>query len=174
MTCSGAGSRAAHQADSIKYRSHAPESPCQPTTHGCYGPVDFQRPRSCGTAQQFQVGRPHVLLELCFSVRMTCAGAADGYPADGLVRPEIISLLRGPASSPLVLTISRQGFTHNRAVYLERRTMTQPPLKEVHLRPANLKFTSLPRYWLLHFERFLQGCTDEIHTCLRLQQTAHR
>ena len=57
--------------------------------------------------------------------------AADGYPANGLVRPEVVSLLRGPASSPIVLTISRQGLTHNRAVYLERRTMTQPPLKEV-------------------------------------------
>ena len=43
------------------------------------------------------------------------------------------SLLRGPASAPVVLTISRQGMSHSRGVYLERRPMTQPPLREVRL-----------------------------------------
>lgn len=56
---------------------------------------------------------------------------ADGYPAGNLTRTEVVSLLRGPASSPVVLTISRRSFSHSRAVYLERRPMTQPPLKEV-------------------------------------------
>ena len=44
-----------------------------------------------------------------------------------------MSLLRGPASAPVVLTISRQGMSHSRGVYLERRPMTQPPLREVRL-----------------------------------------
>ena len=70
-------------------------------------------------------------------LKPTRTGAADGYPADGLARTEVVSLLRGPASSSIVLTISRQGFAHSRAVYLERRPMTQPPLKEVCAPPAN-------------------------------------
>ena len=56
---------------------------------------------------------------------------ADGYPAEKLTRTEVVSLLRGPASAPVVLTISRQGMSHSRGVYLERRPMTQPPLREV-------------------------------------------
>ena len=58
---------------------------------------------------------------------------ADGYPAEKLTRTEVVSLLRGPASAPVVLTISRQGMSHSRGVYLERRPMTQPPLREVRL-----------------------------------------
>ena len=58
---------------------------------------------------------------------------ADGYPAENLTRTEVVSLLRGPASAPVVLTISRQGMSHSRGVYLERRPMTQPPLREVRV-----------------------------------------
>ncbi len=83
----------------------------------------------------------HQKLVLLSGLRL--ADAADGYPADGLVRPEVVSLLRGPASSSIVLSISRQGFTHNRAVYLERRTMTQPPLKEVCTSLLNFLLTIL-------------------------------
>ncbi|CAK0787071.1 hypothetical protein CVIRNUC_010287 [Coccomyxa viridis] len=57
----------------------------------------------------------------------------DGYPAEKLTRTEVASLLRGPASAPVVLTISRQGMSHSRGVYLERRPMTQPPLREARL-----------------------------------------
>ena len=69
----------------------------------------------------------------CADAEKASCGLADGYPAEKLTRTEVASLLRGPASAPVVLTISRQGMSHSRGVYLERRPMTQPPLREVHL-----------------------------------------
>lgn len=79
----------------------------------------------------------------CADAERASFGIADGYPAEKLTRTEVASLLRGPASAPVVLTISRQGMSHSRGVYLERRPMTQPPLREVrahamdaHLSPA--------------------------------------
>jgi C-terminal processing protease CtpA/Prc len=56
---------------------------------------------------------------------------ADGYPTGSLKRSEMVALLRGPSSSAITLTISRQGFSHSRAVYMERRPLPQPPIKEV-------------------------------------------
>ncbi|BDA50336.1 Carboxyl-terminal-processing peptidase 1, chloroplastic [Coccomyxa sp. Obi] len=54
----------------------------------------------------------------------------DGYPTESLKRAEMVSLLRGPSSSGLILTVSRQGLSHTRAVYMERRPLPQPPIKE--------------------------------------------
>ena len=68
------------------------------------------------------------------------ASVADGYPTGTLTRTEVASLLRGPASAPVVLTISRPGMSHSRGVYLERRPMTQPPLREVR---THVMLTSL-------------------------------
>jgi hypothetical protein len=68
-------------------------------------------------------------------VPRTCA---DGYSTDALNRSELLALLRGPSGSATILTISRPGWSHSRAVYMERRPLPQPPLKEVLCRPNQL------------------------------------
>ena len=70
------------------------------------------------------------LLGKCPHAEKMCISLSDGYPTDSLTRADMVSLLRGPSSSGLILTVSRKGLSHTRAVYMERRPLPQPPIKE--------------------------------------------
>lgn len=58
--------------------------------------------------------------------------AADGYPVDTMNQHEVNELQRGPLGSTTVLTIAPKDPSQEvKTVYLERRPLPQPPLKQV-------------------------------------------
>ena len=58
--------------------------------------------------------------------------AADGYAVDTLNAHEMNELQRGPLGSTVALTIAPSGSRQDpQTVYLERRPLPQPPLKQV-------------------------------------------
>lgn len=66
----------------------------------------------------------HVIMGVC--------SAADGYPVDDMNQHEVNELQRGPLGSTTVLTIAPKESSQDlKTVYLERRPLPQPPLKQV-------------------------------------------
>ena len=77
---------------------------------------------------------------------LTCAVrcAADGYPTAEMSQQEVLARLRGPSGSVVNLTVVDRldeagGATQEpmqRSLVLERRSIPQPPLKQVTIRTS--------------------------------------
>lgn len=86
--------------------------------------------------QQNVEGSSWCLACICFSrlllsfISICCA--SDGYPVDTSNQHEVNELQRGPLGSTTVLTIAPKDPSQEvKTVYLERRPLPQPPLKQV-------------------------------------------
>ena len=67
--------------------------------------------------------------DLCSHFGIVCV---DGYPVDGLNAHEMSELQRGPLGSTVALTIAPlHSELAPQTIYLERRPLPQPPLKQV-------------------------------------------
>ena len=73
------------------------------------------------------------------------AMVADGYPVNGLNAHEMSELQRGPLGSTVALTIAPlDSHLAPQTIYLERRPLPQPPLKQVTPSPVQFPCTPPP------------------------------
>lgn len=74
-----------------------------------------------------------VLQDTLLHAVLTSTCAADGYPVDSMNQHEVNEQQRGPLGSTTVLTILPKDQPQVlKTVYLERRPLPQPPLKQVN------------------------------------------
>lgn len=96
----------------------------------------------------------------CFTQKMIIA---DGYPVDGLNAHEMSELQRGPLGSTVALTIAP---VHSElapeTIYLERRPLPQPPLKQVEPLALSLQLCT-----------HVQICTQPFTTLLQVGAQCH-